>query len=60
MSTTERWIPGEKHQSDVSPGEQHKVNSSYLLNGENEVSIAHGVDEYRLRNTREGKSILTT
>ena len=36
-----------------------RLDSHYLLGDRQEVIITHGGDEYRLRQTRQGKLILT-
>lgn len=38
---------------------RRKLDSTVLLGLDNELIIAHGPDEYRLRLTRQGKLILT-
>jgi hemin uptake protein HemP len=43
-----------------SPGRSRaRIDSRNLLQGANELLIAHGAEEYRLRLTRNGKLILT-
>ncbi|MCC5810559.1 MAG: hemin uptake protein HemP [Ectothiorhodospiraceae bacterium] len=41
------------------PANRRRVDSKSLLGNDNELIIAHGRDEYRLRLTRQGKLILT-
>ena len=38
---------------------RHTVRSTDLFQGEREIVIRHGAEEYRLRITRTGKLILT-
>jgi hemin uptake protein HemP len=37
----------------------HILNSRTLLDGQNEITIRHGHETYRLRRTRQDKLILT-
>lgn len=49
---------GDVRRSAAADG-RRKLDSAALLGRDNELIIAHGSDEYRLRLTRQGKLILT-
>ena len=54
--------PSSKAISDTKPMAlpvAHILNSRTLLDGQNEITIRHGNETYRLRRTRQDKLILT-
>lgn len=59
FSMSDRRTPAGKEAGVQSTDTRRRLASSELLGRDNELIIAHGSEEYRLRLTRQGKLILT-
>lgn len=56
---SDKHTPAGKRAGGEGAESRRRLASSELLGRDNELIIAHGSEEYRLRLTRQGKLILT-